>query len=245
MKTKCLKMIPLLTAVVLGLSACSIFGSRDEPKDDFSEEKAGEVAVAYLKKKYGDEFVVSKSHQNRNSIVGGTKWYSVDVIRKSDEDKEDSRKYEVSVTWDTSYTVLGDTVMEDYYREVYTDYAVPLLDDELGDIPFRFEVDRILYNKNYDADYSFAPELAIPESVYDENGHFVTEYIIFDVRIPESVAKRNDANELCDRIKTCLNKDSFCYGYLEIYEDERFEEVDILGQGEYGISDRTHYYKIE
>ena len=100
----------LAATVMLCFTGC-LFESKpvSEPeKEYFSKDKAREAAIAYVNEKYGDEFIEVDNIERRGSFVGNG-WYSSDIIRKSQKNEKDPRKYEVSVSWDTSYTILGDT----------------------------------------------------------------------------------------------------------------------------------------
>ena len=223
----------LAAAVMLCFTGC-LFESKPV-SEPFSATKANEAALSYLKEKYGEEFVVTDHKYRGDSIAFGLSWQVSEVIKKSQENESNPRKYEVCVSKNDPYTILGDTFMISYYEKLYQDFAAPVVEKEMGDIPFELVVVSVSPNEFYD-DYGVVPQAEIPDSFDDENSVFSKSDFFFKIFIPRSYDNGN-ISEICANINKRLTKENYFSGDIILLDDNEF---DILSSA----SDKFWEYKI-
>ena len=202
------------TVILLLFSGC--FLKKEPEPEPFSKEKAEEAAQAYLKEKYGEEFVSVGGHERGDSIIGGNYWYVDEVIKKSQENEGSPHKYEVSISHDSTYTILGDTVMFDYYNACYEEFVTPIIKSVMKDIPF----ETIIYY-GLQLDYGIGPEKNIPVSPDDEQIVASRGSFIINIYIPESY-DNGQIPEICKTIKERLTEDNYLLGVIAILSEEDF-----------------------
>ena len=184
----CKYFIRILLLIVIILFCCTgcYFSS-------FSNEKANEAALSYLRDKYGEEFVAKGGGIETDSIYFGNNWYALTVVKKSEENEEPHREYKVCISTDRKYTIIGDTVIFDYYDALYEDYATPIISKEMEDIPFV-----IVVIPEYSR-HGVSTEYDIPTELDDEKGYFEKNDFCFDIFIPKSFDTGQLPN-LCKKI---------------------------------------------
>lgn len=195
----------------------------EDRKPGITEEQASETALTYLKEKYNDDFTVV-SEDNRKSdggLFGVNWWYDFEVVRASEKDSEKPCKYEVFVSKDEP-EILGDTVIEEYYRYAFANYSIPLITDALGDIPFWMTI----YVQPDEWNKGFKPDREVPQSVYGKDGHFLTEDIVdFYVYVPDSAVGESSLEELANDLREYLDDESYDDGGIYVLSDLKFEKI--------------------
>ena len=237
MRNKNIIILTLTIIVTLLFSSCLLQKeTADKPKyEPFSYEKADEVALAYLKEKYGEDFVIVDHKYKGDSIAFGLSWQVSEIIKKSQENEINPRKYEVCISKDNTYKILGDTVMISYYEKLYHDFATPIVEKEMENIPFELVVVSVSPNEFYD-DYGVVPEAKIPSSFEDENSIFSQDDFFIKIFIPNSYNNYN-ITEICTNIKKRLTKENYFSGDIVLIENKEF---DLLSSA----SDKYWEYKV-
>lgn len=195
----------------------------EEKPTSIDNTAAGETALSYLSEKYGEEFIIIGENQMRDSILGGNRWYCATVIKKSDENNDDARTYEVSVTFDSGvYTVEGDTFMFTYIQKLAKEHLEPIVSEHISDIPYELVIIR-----GNESKYGFSSDLKIPEN---EEDLYQIQYagnlgITFWIMVPLS-ADNDSMTDICGSLNDALKESRFkWYGYIDIIDDDSFEKI--------------------
>ena len=234
----CKYFIRILLLIVIILFCCTgcYFSS-------FSEEKANEAAISYLNDKYGEEFVAKKGGIRTDSIAFGDNWYELTVVKKSEENEETQREFTVCISTDRKYTILGDTVIFDYYEILYEDYAIPIITKEMGDIPF------ILIADPNPSLYMAPPECEIPKRIDDDNNYIKKSQFSFDIYIPRSY-DTGQIPDLCKKIFDSSIKGDYRQAYIVILNDDDYASLAASKDKHKDIYENNYFlqnkkYKVE
>ena len=209
----------------------------------FSEEKANEAALSYLNDKYGEEFVAKDGGIRTDSIAFGNTWYELTVVKKSEESEEAQRKYTIFITTDRKYTILGDTVMFDYYKPLYEEYVTPIIKNEMNDIPF-------IITAYFGIDLKFGVEAEnnIPVSPDDEQIAKLRGCFEIYIYIPKSY-DNDQIPEICKNIKENLTDENYLRGAIATLSEEDFSLLsnseDKYRAKELNSFSRIKSYKLE
>ena len=206
----------LAITAIISLLFTGCFIKKEPEPEPLSKERANEAAVTYLKEKYGEEFVSVGGYDRADSIVGGNYWYVDEIIKKSQENEGFPHKYEVSISDDNKYTILGDTVMFDYYNPLYEEYVTPIIKNEMNDIPF-------IITANFGTSLKFGVEAEkkIPVSPDDEEIVRFRGCFEFDIFIPASF-DNDQIPEICKNIKERLTEDNYLRGFIILLSEEDY-----------------------
>ncbi len=168
-------------------------------------------------------------------------WYEARIVKKSEENTEAPKEYIVCVSTDGNNTILGDTVICDYYNIIYAEYVTPIIAKEMGDIPFVVIVDSEsnLDTLNYTAEFGAKPDSAIPKNLDDEGNAFQKDDFVFDIYISES-SDKGQMRKICKKIHDSLTEENYYRAYIVVLSDEEFKGL-YSSKDKY-FEERTHYY---
>lgn len=220
----------IIVLVTLTVTLFILFTGCDKKEKSNSEGKitsidntvAGETALSYLSEKYDEEFVIVGENQMHDSILGGNRWYRATVVKKSDEDNDNARTYEVHVTFDDgSYTVAGDTIMLSYYQSLFSENANRIISENMKNIPYCLVVTRVTED---DPNYGFSPDTQIPKIKDD----LYKRHHCFEILIPLSY-DCEEIPDICTQLKMDLQLvglySSGCY--ITVVNDDDFELINL------------------
>ena len=215
-----MKKINMILIIIAIIGIC--FTNCEIPKKNKTIDNivASEMALSYLSEKYDEEFIIVSEHQMRDSILGGNRWYCATVIKKSDDNNEKARTYEVNITFDgDSYTIAGDTVMLSYYQSLFSENADSVISKNMKDIPYCLVVTRVTEDNQ---NYGFSLDAKIPQSKDDlyKRSHY------FDILIPLSY-NSEEIPDICTQLKFNLQLEGLYSSgcYIIVVDDNDFELI--------------------